>query len=115
MREWLVEHASNDLPVVMLLVLMLLSVWMLLCASRAPDGTIGKMLQDDQGKPSIARLCYLWGFNVTAWAVMKDTLRPNGIDWRTLVIFVGGTFGAAVIMKIVEKWDGHLPWAKGAE
>ena len=44
-RTWLLEHAANDVPLAMLVVMMMGSVWMLFCASRGPEGLIGKMLR----------------------------------------------------------------------
>jgi hypothetical protein len=112
MRQWLETHAANDMPLILLMMMLGVSLWMLVCASRTPNGVIGRMLQDEAGKPSVLRLCMLWGFSFATWAVMKDTLRPEGVDRYIFGIYVAGTFGAPVVVKISEKWNGHLPWSK---
>jgi hypothetical protein len=115
MREWLIEHASSDVPLLLLALMLLISLWMLICASRTPESFIGKMMQDETGKPSVLRLIAVWGFMVAAWVLMKDALRPEGADTLLYATFIGGTFGAPVLGKMCERWDGHLPWAKGVE
>jgi hypothetical protein len=112
-RDWLIDRAAHDVPLLMLIVMGAGSVWMLFCASRRPDGFIGKMLQDEAGKPSVLRLMILWGFVYATWALMKDVLRPEGVDTTNFLTYCGMTFGAHVVAKIGERWDGHLPWAKG--
>ena len=112
MRQWLIEHAANDVPLVLLVVMMAASLWMLICASRNPSGTVGKMLQDENSKPSVLRLTVLWGFIVASWVVMKDVLSQDGSDPTVFAIYCGTTFGAHVAVKISEKWSGDLPWTK---
>jgi len=114
MRVWLETHAANDMPLLLLVLMLGISLWMLVCASRAPNGMIGRMLQDENGKPSVLRLIVLWGFSFATWSLMKDTLRPDGVDRYIYGIYVGGTFGAHVAVKIGEKWSGVLPWSKPA-
>jgi len=112
MTQWLLDHAANDVPLLMLALLMIASLVMLALANRKPTGMIGQMLQDETGKPSVLRLCVLWGFNVSCWVVMRDTLRPDGADASIFAIFVAGTFGSHVAVKIGEKWNGVFPWSK---
>jgi hypothetical protein len=94
------------------MLLMFVSFVMLYLANHKPTGMIGQMLCDAEGKPSVLRLCALWGFNVAAWVVMRDTLRPEGVDTTVYGIFVGGTFAAPVAGKLIEKWNGVFPWSK---
>lgn len=115
MRDWLMAHAHDDVPLILLGLLMFASLWMLVCASRSPNGTVGRMLQDENAKASVLRLTVLWGFIVASWVVMKDTLRPEGVDRWVFAIYVAGTFGAHVAVKLGEKWNGTLPWSKGPE
>jgi hypothetical protein len=112
MREWLLEHATHDVPLAMLVILMLASLWMLLCASRKPDGFVGRMLTDDNGKPSVLRLVALWGFNAATWVMMRDGLRDEGADTTIFATYIAGTFAAPVAGKFIEKWNGVVPWTK---
>lgn len=112
MRDWLLNHAAQDVPLVLLMILMTVSLVMLYLANRKPQGVIGQMLCDIDGKPSVLRLCALWGFNVSAWVVMRDALRPDGADTTIYGIFVAASFGAPVAGKMIEKWNGIFPWSK---
>jgi hypothetical protein len=113
MREWLIDRAAHDVPLLMLIVMQGASFWMLVCASKWPAGFVGKMMSDADGKPSIFRFVVSSGFNIGAWVVMRDTLRPDGADPQIFGLFVAATFGAPVFSKALEKWNGQLPWAKG--
>ena len=112
MQQWLLDHAANDIPMLMLCIMQGSSFWMLYCASRKPDSVVGRMLQDENGKPSVLRWAALSGFNIACWVVMRDTLRAEGIDVTIFGIFVAATFGGPIAGKCIDKWNGTLPWAK---
>ena len=113
MRDWLIDHASNDVPLMALFIMLFMSFWMLFCAARRPDSLLGKMMQDGEGKPSVMRLVTLWGFNISSWVVMRDTMRPEGVDVSVFGIFVAATFGGPIAGKLLERWNGYMPWTKG--
>jgi len=106
MRDWLIEHAARDFPLLMLVVMQGTSFWMLWCASRKPTSFVGLMLQDGEGKPSVMRWIALSGFNISCWVVMRDTLRLEGIDVSIFVTFVAATFGGPIAAKALDKWKG---------
>ena len=114
MRDWIMEHAAKDVPLVMLVVMLLASFWMLWCAARRPEAFVGRMLVDVDGKPSALRLVQLWGFMFASWVMMRDALRAEGADVSIFAIYVAATFGGPIAGKMIDKWNGAAPWSKGA-
>lgn len=113
MRDWIMDHAAKDVPLVMLVVMMFASFWMLWCAARKPESFIGKMMIDPDDKPSVLRLVILWGFMFASWVLMRDALRPEGVDVSVFAIYVAATFGGPIAGKFLEKWNGVMPFQKG--
>lgn len=115
MREWIMAHAINDVPLLTLALMLFVSFWMLWCAARKPEAFVGKMLQDPDDKPSALRLVILWGFMFASWTLMRDALRPEGVDTTVFAIYVGATFGTPIAGKFLERWNGALPFQKGPQ
>jgi hypothetical protein len=116
MRDWLMLHVANDVPLVLLIVLVLASVLLLWWAQGQQDTpskfNAANMLRDENGKESVLRYTAALGFAWSSWALMKDVLRPEGVDPQIFLIYCVTWSGALVFVKFADKWDGQLPWTK---
>jgi cbb3-type cytochrome oxidase subunit 3 len=112
MREWLLTHVASDVPLVVLIILLAAATFVLWKAQQRADFDLANMLRDDSGKESPLRLCVLGAFAISSWAIMKDTLRTEGADPQLFLIYCATWSGALVFVRIADKWDGKLPWAK---
>jgi hypothetical protein len=111
-REWLQTHIANDVPLALLVILMAASIFLLVWAQRQENFNVANMLRDENGKESALRYTCLLGWVWSSWALMKDTLRPEGVDPVLYLIYCATWSGALVFVKFADKWDGKLPWAK---
>ena len=112
MRDWLQSHVVNDVPLLFLVVLLIASVFLLVWCQRQDGFNVANMLRDENGKESALRYTAILGWAWSSWALMKDTLRPDGVDESIFLIYCVTWSGALVFVKFADKWDGKLPWSK---
>ena len=111
MRQWLEQHVANDVPLVLLVVLLAGTVVLLLWCQRQPNFNVANMLRDENGKESALRFTALLAWAWSSWALMKDTLRPDGVSEQVFLIYCVTWSGALVFVKFADRWNGKLPWA----
>jgi cbb3-type cytochrome oxidase subunit 3 len=114
-RDWLLSHVANDVPLVVLFMILLGTVVFIWRIQKKDAFELANTLRDETGKESMARLCMLWAFWWSSWVVMKDTLRPEGADPTIFFTYCFTWSGAYVFVEVARKWNGSLPWTpKGA-
>lgn len=100
-------------PTVVLLVLLLTAGVVLFRAQMRSDFDVANMLKDDQGKESALRLGIFVSLAISSWGIVfmiiNKTLDP-GI-WTTYLMTWSG---ALIFVKLADKWNGQLPWAKAS-
>ena len=111
MRDWLIEHVAQDVPLLVLIVLLAATGVILWLAQKRDDFDLANVLKDESGKESALRVCTLGAFAFSSWSVMKDTLRTEGIDPQIMLIYCLTWSGALVFVKFADKWNGVLPWS----
>jgi hypothetical protein len=111
MRDWLLTHVANDVPLVVLLFIIASTVVFIWRVQRKEGFDLANTLRDENNKESMSRLCMLWAFWWSAWVVMKDTLRPEGADPTIFFTFCLTWSGAYVFVELARKWNGVLPWS----
>lgn len=111
MNVWLESHLANDVPLLVLFLMLMGTVLFIWRLSKKPGFELANVLRDEAGKESMSRMCMMWAFFWSAWVVMKDTLRPEGADPTIYFTFCLTWSGAYVFVELARRWDGHLPWA----
>ncbi len=101
-----------DLPALVLVSMLLMSLWVTWQAQKRSDFDFGRMLKDDAGKESALRLGVLGSFAVSSWLLMHEALEQKQTDPWLFAIYLGTWSGSLVFLKAVEKWNGQLPWSK---
>jgi hypothetical protein len=102
-----------DLPAMILIVLLLAMGWMCLQAQRRSDFDFARMLRDDNGKESALNLGILGSFAISSWTIMHEAFKGS-LDSQLFWAYCMTWSGARVFIVAAQKWDGRLPWAKGA-
>jgi hypothetical protein len=110
---WNWVQVQLDVPTVVLLFLTLVSLYIGWRAQTRKDFDFGNMLRDEAGKESAVRFGVLGSFAVSSWVLMRESMAVGSVDAQLFLAYLVTWSGALVFVKGVEKWDGHLPWAKG--
>lgn len=109
------KEAIISLPVIPTVILFLLLAFAFILVARAqarPDFDWADMLRDENGKVSSTRMFSFICLAITSWimailAISKE-LTPDYF-WYYLVVWSG----TAVALKLVDKWNGTLPFTRG--
>lgn len=101
-------------PLVILFALIGFSWRLLVLAQRKSDFNIEEMFKDEAGKPSSVRFIMLMAFAISSWYLAVRVLsgKPEPIEY---LYYLGTWSGAAVFIKLAERWTGQLPFAKGPD
>lgn len=109
------KDAVIGLPVIPTLILISLLVFAFALVAKAqarPDFDFGEMLKDENGKVSSTRMFSFICLAVTSWVIATLTISDkltSDYFWYYLIIWSG----TAVALKLVDKWNGTLPFSKG--
>jgi hypothetical protein len=101
------------IPLVILAVLLAIA-WRLLTLAQRKDGfAIEMMLTDETSKPSAARFLALMAFAISSWYLAARVFSgtPDPVEY---FYYLCAWSGALVFTKFADKWDGSLPFGKGA-
>lgn len=105
--------AQPVVPTALLFVLLLFAFTIMLKAQKRKDFDWADMLKDDDGKVSSTRMFSFICLAVTSWIVAYLTISDKLTEqyyWYYLVIWSG----TAVALKMIDKWNGTLPFSRGA-
>lgn len=112
-----IQNSVASLPIVPTAILFCLLVFafaLVLRAQSRDDFDFADMLRDDDGKVSSTRMFSFICLAVTSWIIatltISDKLTPDYF-WYYLIVWSG----TAVALKLVEKWNGTLPFGRVTE
>lgn len=116
MSDRLIALADRfDVAALMLVFMCVLILAVLWRASRAQDFRLAAMLKDEAGKESALRFGCFISIAVSTWCLMRVTLAAQITADVLVQIFYAYLFtwsGSLVFVKVIEKWNGVLPWSK---
>jgi hypothetical protein len=99
------------IPLVMFAVMMAGLAWVLILAQRGDHFDASEFLRDETGKLSYLRLCGIAALASSTWIMAVETFNAR-MTPLMLFVFLGAWSGALVFVKLAERWNGQLPWAK---
>lgn len=107
-----VMSSTNFIPTTILFVLLGLGALVALRAQSRDDFDFADMLRGDDGRVSSTKMFSFVSIAVTSWIVAYLTISGKITPeyyWYYLVVWSG----TAVAMKLVDKWNGSLPFSRG--
>lgn len=104
--------AQPVVPTAILFILLIFSFVLMLKAQSRKDFDFAQMLQDENGKASSTRMFSFICLAVTSWIVSFMTISEKLTEQYFFYYLVVWS-GTAVALKIVDKWNGTLPFSRG--
>lgn len=104
--------SANFVPTTILIALLGLAALVALRAQSRDDFDFADMLRGDDGKVSNTKMFSFISIAVTSWMVAYLTISGKITPeyfWYYLVVWSG----TAVALKLVDKWNGSLPFTRG--
>ncbi len=109
--------ASVTIGVIVPLVIlaaMMFAIWRLIVlAQRKTTFHIEEIFVDENGKTSASRFTMLMGFAFSCWW-MSARMFGGHPDPTEFYAFLAAWSSSITLLKLADKWDGRLPFAKGA-
>jgi hypothetical protein len=105
------ETVRWDVPKVVLVVLLAGFAWSLWRVQKRADFDLAEMYKDDNGKVSAFRFIAVGTWVAATWYTMQ-TMMDGVPDDYTFFVYVAVFSGAKVAEKMIEKWNGVMPWSK---
>lgn len=102
---------NEHLPTIVLALLFVLGVFVMWKAQRKDGFDFGNMLRDENGKESGVRLGVLVSLAISSWWIVYLALH-NILGTYEQLLYLGTWSGAAIVAKVIEKWDGTGPWSR---
>ena len=99
------------MPIVVLAALLCLALIVLYTAQQRQDFDIATMLKDDSGKESALRLGVLVSLAISSWGVVYMVMNDKDAS-QLWFAYLATWSGSMVFIKIVDKWNGQMPWSK---
>jgi hypothetical protein len=101
-----------DGPFLVLLVLLAGLAGMLWRAQANSKLDLANMFKDDAGKESGLRFAILGAWVFTSWVLMALAVGKSDYIVQAFTVYLLFWSGAPIAAKLIEKWNGTLPWSK---
>lgn len=104
---------SIDLAAIVLGLLLLLPVWIMYAAHKETGFSWGQMLRDTDNKSSAVRIGVPISLAVSSYGAMYVMVKwppADALKYHTLFLAIWSS--TLVVSKIIDRWDGRLPFAK---
>jgi hypothetical protein len=107
---WLVSTPAG--PFVVLLFLLAGLGLMLWKAQRTGKLDLSNMFKDDAGKESGLRFAILGSWVISSWGLMALVVSKSEYVVPAYICYLLFWSGAPIAAKLIERWNGTLPWSK---
>jgi len=98
-------------PLVLFIIIFLGLVWVTHRAQKSGKLEVSQFLQETDGKASFMRIAGGVALAAMTWVMAVEAI--NGRLTHELFFVYGFTWsGALVFVRLADKWNGSLPWAK---
>jgi hypothetical protein len=104
-------HAFDG-PFTVLLILLAGLAGMLWTAQHRGKLDLAQMFKDDSGKESGLRFAILGAWIMSSWTMMALVVAKSDQIVMVFSAYLLFWSGAPIASKLIDKWNGTLPWAK---
>lgn len=105
---------NTIIPLVILLALSLFIWRVLALAQRSRGFDITQVFRDENGKISGLSFIMLLAFAMSCWYLAVDRLSAKP-DPTVFLFFLLAWAGSPAMLELAKRWDGQLPFARGAQ